>query len=35
MKSDLAPTVKQSALAWLIDNNEEVFTYDSELAKKY
>ena len=35
VNSDWPDTVKQSALAWLIDNNEEVFKYNSELAEKY
>ena len=28
INSDWPATVKQSALAWLIHNNEQVFTYD-------
>lgn len=35
MNSDLSPQMKLSSLSWLIDNNEDVFTYDSELAEKY
>ena len=35
VNSDWSPVVKQSALWWLIDNNEDVFKYDSELAEKY
>lgn len=35
INSDWPDTVKQSALAWLIHNNEDVFKYNSELAKKY
>ena len=35
INSDWPDTVKQSALAWLIDNNEDVFKYNSELAEKY
>lgn len=35
INSDWPATVKQSALAWLIHNNEPVFTYDWELAEKY
>ena len=35
INSDWPGNVKQSAFAWLINNNEDVFKYDSELAEKY